>query len=81
MTFERDIKWNTIAQKRITEKWLHDSWLKEQKILVQSEEEILKNMVEETFANGALNELNTEAMQAVGKISHEHIPNPLNLKF
>jgi|GEM_PF-432589 len=63
MTFERNIKWNTIAQKRITEKWFHDSWLKEQKILVQSEEEILKNMVEETFANGALNELNTEAMR------------------
>lgn len=63
MTFERNIKWNTIAQKRITEKWLHDSWLKKQKILVQSEEEILKNMVEKTFVNGALNELNTEAMR------------------
>lgn len=63
MTFERNIKWNTIAHKRITEKWLHDSWLKEQKISVESEEDILKKMVEETFANGALNKLNTKAMR------------------
>lgn len=62
ITFERSIKWNTIAQKRITEKWLHDSWLAK-KIRVQLEEEILKNIVKKTFVNGALNELNTEAMR------------------
>lgn len=27
VTFERDIKWNMQAQRRITEKWLHDSWV------------------------------------------------------
>lgn len=27
VTFERDIKWNMEAQRRITEKWLHDSWV------------------------------------------------------
>lgn len=32
ITFERNIKWNTSAHKRITEKWMHDSWLKEQNI-------------------------------------------------
>lgn len=63
MTFERNIKWNNVAHKRITEKWLHDSWLKEQQISVGSEEDILKKMVEETFANGALNKLNTKAMR------------------
>jgi hypothetical protein len=30
ITFERNIKWNTSEHKRITEKWLHDSWLNEQ---------------------------------------------------
>ncbi len=29
ITFERNIKWNNDAQKRITEKWLHDSWVSE----------------------------------------------------
>lgn len=29
ITFERDILWSEGMQKRITEKWLHDSWLKE----------------------------------------------------
>lgn len=29
MTFERDIVWNSDMSKRMTEKWLHDSWLKE----------------------------------------------------
>lgn len=29
VTFERDIKWNMTAQSRISEKWLHDSWLVE----------------------------------------------------
>lgn len=63
MTFERNIRWNTIAHKRITEKWLHDSWLKEHQIVAESEEENLKKVVEETFANGALNKLNTKAMR------------------
>ncbi|SHF19619.1 hypothetical protein SAMN05444274_1046 [Mariniphaga anaerophila] len=27
ITFERNIKWNNSEHKRITEKWLHDSWL------------------------------------------------------
>jgi len=27
VTFERDIVWNTLARKRVTEKWLHDAWL------------------------------------------------------
>lgn len=27
ITFERDILWDTKAQRRITEKWLHDNWL------------------------------------------------------
>ena len=63
MTFERNIRWNTIAHKRITEKWLHDNWLKEHQIAAESEEENLKKVVEETFANGALNKLNTKAMR------------------
>ncbi len=28
ITFERDIKWSFFRRERITEKWLHDSWLK-----------------------------------------------------
>ncbi|MDO5607339.1 MAG: hypothetical protein Q4G08_02675 [Capnocytophaga sp.] len=32
VTFERDIKWNNAAQKRITEKWLHDQWLDDNKL-------------------------------------------------
>ncbi|MDO5616991.1 MAG: hypothetical protein Q4G16_12415 [Cruoricaptor ignavus] len=28
ITFERNIKWNDFAQKRITEKWLHDNYRK-----------------------------------------------------
>lgn len=31
ITFERNIKWNNNEHKRITEKWLHDSWLAEKK--------------------------------------------------
>lgn len=27
ITFERDIKWNMQEQRKITEKWLHDSWI------------------------------------------------------
>lgn len=63
MTFERNIKWNTIAQKRITEKWLHDNWLAENNLNIPTEEQTLKDLVEETFANGALNKLNAEAMR------------------
>lgn len=63
ITFERNIKWNTAAHKRITEKWLHDSWLIEQNMSVQTEEDVLKDIVEKTFANGALNQLDTEAMR------------------
>lgn len=29
ITFERDILWSNGMQKRITEKWLHDSWITE----------------------------------------------------
>lgn len=29
ITFERNIQWNNAEHKRITEKWLHDSWLVE----------------------------------------------------
>lgn len=29
ITFERNIRWNTIEHKRFTEKWLHDSWVLE----------------------------------------------------
>ena len=28
ITYERDIKWNSKEQKRITNKWLHDNWIK-----------------------------------------------------
>jgi hypothetical protein len=31
LTFERDIVWNTLRQKRQTEQWLHDAWLAEQR--------------------------------------------------
>ena len=27
LTFERDIVWNSLRQKRQTEQWLHDAWL------------------------------------------------------
>lgn len=30
ITFERNIIWDNRAQKRVTEKWLHDNWLKNQ---------------------------------------------------
>ncbi len=30
ITFERNIIWDNQAQKRLTEKWLHDNWLKHQ---------------------------------------------------
>jgi len=28
ITYERDIKWNSKEHKRITNKWLHDNWIK-----------------------------------------------------
>lgn len=59
MTFERHIKWNNEEHKRITEKWLHDSWLIEK---AHSDKRDLRKLVEETFANAALNELNTSEM-------------------
>lgn len=31
VTFERDIKWNMQEHRRITEKWLHDSWVLDNK--------------------------------------------------
>lgn len=63
VTFERNIKWDNTAGKRITEKWLHDSWVIEKdKIDVSSEQEVLKTLLETTFLNGALNDLNTEQM-------------------
>lgn len=31
VTFERDIKWNMQEHRRITEKWLHDSWVLDSK--------------------------------------------------
>ena len=61
ITFERDIKWNTITHKRITQKWLHDSWITDHKINLQSsDKEKLKSIVEVSFLNGILNKLNTE---------------------
>ena len=30
ITFERDITWDTVNKCRSTERWLHDSWVKEQ---------------------------------------------------
>lgn len=30
LTFERDIVWNSLRQKRETEQWLHDAWLADQ---------------------------------------------------
>lgn len=62
ITFERNIKWNNSEHKRITEKWLHDNWLIENSLNLPTEEQILKKLVEETFANGALNKLNVEEM-------------------
>lgn len=60
ITFERNIKWNNDEHKRITEKWLHDSWLIENEFLEKQE---LKKLVEDTFANGALNKLNVDEME------------------
>lgn len=41
VTFERDIKWNTQEHRRITEKWLHDSWILEQKVKNKSKSALL----------------------------------------
>ncbi|WP_426482147.1 nuclear transport factor 2 family protein [Chryseobacterium sp. R2ACT005] len=62
ITFERNIKWNNSEHKRTTEKWLHDSWLAEANLNMSIEEQILRKLTEETFANGALNKLNVEKM-------------------
>ncbi|KAF2334536.1 nuclear transport factor 2 family protein [Flavobacterium nitrogenifigens] len=62
ITFERNIKWDNNKHERITEKWLHDNWIKVNVLDSNSEKEILKKMVEETFANGALNKLDTKEM-------------------
>lgn len=64
-TFERNIKWNIDAHKRITEQWLHDSWQKELKNEIQTDEEAIRDIVEKGFANGALNKLDTDAMREV----------------
>ncbi|SUJ02642.1 Putative lumazine-binding [Sphingobacterium spiritivorum] len=58
VTFERNIKWDNGKNARITEKWLHDYWL----IHTTTDEQELKTLVEETFANAALNKLNVEEM-------------------
>ncbi|AJW62313.1 Putative lumazine-binding protein [Elizabethkingia miricola] len=61
ISFERNIKWNNKEHKRITEKWLHDSWIKEHvNFALFSEEQKLKLVTEESFLNGILNELNIE---------------------
>lgn len=62
ITFERNIKWNNGEHKRITEKWLHDNWLADNNLNIPTEEQTLKKLAEETFANGALNKLNVEEM-------------------
>mgnify|MGYP000854496439 CR=1 FL=1 len=62
ITFERNIKWNNSEHKRITEKWLHDSWLVDNNLNVPTEAQTLKKLAEETFVNGALNKLNVEEM-------------------
>lgn len=63
-TFERDIIWNNGMQKRITEKWLHDSWLFETgKLSKKSDEEAIKEMLTESFLNGALNKLDADKMR------------------
>lgn len=41
VTFERDIKWNTQEHRRITEKWLHDSWVLDQKANTKSKSALL----------------------------------------
>lgn len=62
ITFERNIKWNNNEHKRITEKWLHDSWLVDNNLNVSTDEQTLRKLVEETFVNGALNKLNVAEM-------------------
>lgn len=62
ITFERNIKWNNSEHQRITEKWLHDSWLADNNLNVPTDEQALRKLVEETFVNGALNKLNIEEM-------------------
>lgn len=63
-TFERDIIWSNGMQKRVTEKWLHDSWLAETgRFSEKRDEEAIKEMLTESFLNGALNKLNADKMR------------------
>lgn len=81
VTFERNVKWNTQEHRRITEKWLHDSWIIDNKgnnksntaLLMNSntvsaqnyfemEETIIRNLIEDSYLNGALNQMDTDAM-------------------
>lgn len=62
ITFERNIKWDNNKYERITEKWLHDNWLTQNGLNISLEKQALRKIVEETFANGALNQLNVEQM-------------------
>lgn len=41
VTFERDIKWNTEEHRRITEKWIHDSWVLDNKANDKSKSALL----------------------------------------
>lgn len=64
ITFERNIKWDNAAGKRITEKWLHDSWvLSNDKAITSAEQQDLKTLIETTFLNGVLNDLNIEQIR------------------
>ncbi|MCT3833228.1 nuclear transport factor 2 family protein [Elizabethkingia anophelis] len=59
VSFERNIRWNNKERRRITEKWLHDNWVKDH-VNPLLEEEQIKQLTESSFLNGILNELNTE---------------------
>lgn len=61
ITFERNIKWDNEAGKRISEKWLHDSWVSSNsKRILNATQQDLKVLIETTFLNGVLNDLNIE---------------------
>ena len=62
ITFERNIKWDNSKNARITEKWLHDDWFIHTSTDTVTDEQELRMLVEETFANAALNKLNVEEM-------------------
>jgi hypothetical protein len=69
ITFERDIIWSNGMQKRITEKWLHDNWListqpeETQGYVNKNDEDIIKEILNQSFINGALNNMNTIDMR------------------